>query len=137
MHHHAHVQTCLLSQIMDRITTAPHPPAIIPFFFFNDPPPPEISTLPLHDALPIFLLRAERAPVRQAPRAHRRFGRPPHQVRDPGRRELRLPGSRHGLSSPVAAVLVDQDLELDADRKSTRLNSSHVRISYAVFCLSE
>src|SRR5690554_238741 len=43
---------------------------------------------------------------------------------------------------PTGATLQDYDLleepaSLDADRKSTRLNSSHVRISYAVFCLKK
>src|SRR5690554_7448558 len=34
--------------------------------------------------------------------------------------------------------MIDKDPELQAqDRKSTRLNSSHVRISYAVFCLKK
>src|SRR3712207_6955515 len=33
--------------------------------------------------------------------------------------------------------LIDAVLELDQDRKSTRLNSSHANISYAVFCLKK
>src|SRR2546426_4582868 len=47
------------------------------------------------------------------------------------------------LETAVAAVLVDEDLEVQAarhrvqDRKSTRLNSSHLVISYAVFCLKK
>src|SRR3989442_9962527 len=45
-----------------------------------------------------------------------RHGR--HVVGGPGRRQLRIP-------------------EFQQDRKSTRLNSSHVRISYAVFCLKK
>src|SRR5690554_2097168 len=32
---------------------------------------------------------------------------------------------------------VSEELAREADRKSTRLNSSHVRISYAVFCLKK
>src|SRR5258707_7207909 len=40
--------------------------------------------------------------------------------------------------SPIAAGLVEQELaRADADRKSTRLNSSHANISYAVFCLKK
>src|SRR5437660_11113827 len=78
------------------------------FFFFNDPATTEIYTLSLHDALPIL-------PVRDpGPRAQRRgrLRRPPRP---------RLCGLlRHRL-----------------DRKSTRLNSSHVAISYAVFCLKK
>src|SRR5690606_41682305 len=37
----------------------------------------------------------------------------------------------------LAGSLVLGFLELQADRKSTRLNSSHVKISYAVFCLKK
>src|SRR3989442_4933422 len=50
---------------------------------------------------------------------------------------------RSGLFSTVAPLRVEVDLDdtFDAayaeDRKSTRLNSSHVRISYAVFCLKK
>src|SRR5688572_6206210 len=40
-------------------------------------------------------------------------------------------------SSPEAAMLADQGLRDPADRKSTRLNSSHSQISYAVFCLKK
>src|SRR3989442_7954917 len=51
------------------------------------------------------------------------------------------PGQAHAL--PPRAVLISQPARLlvpansRADRKSTRLNSSHVRISYAVFCLKK
>ena len=41
---------------------------------------------------------------------------------------------KHGVTPGLAAVLVGDD---PADRKSTRLNSSHVVISYAVFCLKK
>src|SRR5690625_5862378 len=37
----------------------------------------------------------------------------------------------------VAGVAAVQGTELLGDRKSTRLNSSHVAISYAVFCLKK
>src|SRR3712207_8621641 len=89
------------------------------YFFFNDTATTEIYTLSLHDALPIS------APHRGAGarhRAHDRGGPLLHRRADAGRggadgaRERRLPGPRR-------------------DRKSTRLNSSHANISYAVFCL--
>src|SRR5207253_10618668 len=41
------------------------------------------------------------------------------------------------LARPVAAHETDRVAGLDLDRKSTRLNSSHVAISYAVFCLKK
>src|SRR3712207_7312641 len=91
-------------------------------FFFNDTAPTEIYTLPLHDALPI---------CRTARRAgtdvdHHRARRPAHGAGGPGR-PLR---PRHVR----AAADGGEDL---LDRKSTRLNSSHANISYAVFCLKK
>src|SRR5690554_7038366 len=40
------------------------------------------------------------------------------------------------LSQEVVQVVLER-VDLEVDRKSTRLNSSHVRISYAVFCLKK
>src|SRR5437870_10373510 len=84
------------------------------FFFFNDTATTEIYTLSLHDALPIFFVCGDRAQAAEfAERAvarSREVGRPDE-------------GARAGI------VL--------GDRKSTRLNSSHVAISYAVFCLKK
>src|SRR5256885_14948425 len=77
------------------------------FFFFNDTATTEIYTLSLHDALPICRRRSRA-------RAH-----------DAARRRRRV---------------VDDDRirsQLRPDRKSTRLNSSHLVISYAVFCLKK
>src|SRR3712207_7586235 len=82
-------------------------------FFFNDTATTEIYTLSLHDALPIFADR-------------RRRGR-----RDAGRG---LP--RHGRAAWPAPGLGEPAV-CPADRKSTRLNSSHANISYAVFCLKK
>src|SRR5690554_7583816 len=48
-------------------------------------------------------------------------------------RGLELPQAVH----PVAPDASDYDVIQELDRKSTRLNSSHVRISYAVFCLKK
>src|SRR3712207_8832774 len=83
------------------------------FFFFNDTATTEIYTLSLHDALPIY----------PAPRA------------DPAGRAAAAhdhPGGR----GDRARHRVDQ-LPQRSDRKSTRLNSSHANISYAVFCLKK
>src|SRR5258708_31638468 len=79
------------------------------FFFFNDTATTEIYTLSLHDALPICNLRAQGSEIR----AH----------------FARLPGSEQGVP-PTRALS-------ELDRKSTRLNSSHQIISYAVFCLKK
>src|SRR3989442_5884844 len=90
------------------------------FFFFNDTATTEIYTLSLHDALPIYLGRD-----RLRPKASWAF----RVAHDPHPRLEPFHGERAVLGQPV--------LEMEADRKSTRLNSSHVRISYAVFCLKK
>src|SRR3712207_8978728 len=86
------------------------------FFFFNDTATTEIYTLSLHDALPILSF--------------------------PG-------GSMDGADdSLLETALREAEEEIDLsrdlvevvgelDRKSTRLNSSHANISYAVFCLKK
>src|SRR3712207_8200876 len=89
------------------------------FFFFNDTATTEIYTLSLHDALPIFRGRA------RAGRAARRRGR--------GRAGPR-PALRERGGGPPA---LPDGVRPAADRKSTRLNSSHANISYAVFCLKK
>src|SRR3989442_8279661 len=91
------------------------------FFFFNDTATTEIYTLSLHDALPI-------SPAM--------FGDADRDLRPHGSRESLRPVQRG-----VAESLSDGRDRLRVlharDRKSTRLNSSHVRISYAVFCLKK
>src|SRR5256885_12929755 len=87
------------------------------FFFFNDTATTEIYTLSLHDALPIS---------RGQPRGN-------------------LPAQMEGIRTRIveedlfsrrgAATAVSSSPALD--RKSTRLNSSHLVISYAVFCLKK
>src|SRR3712207_8102724 len=89
------------------------------FFFFNDTATTEIYTLSLHDALPIS--RGGRRPRHAVParvdRSHvRRSEPPPGPLGSPSRQASRARG---------------------VDRKSTRLNSSHANISYAVFCLKK
>src|SRR5438270_9580507 len=78
------------------------------FFFFNDTATTEIYTLSLHDALPISSAVEAMAGVG-------------------------LPTSRFAVVSPWLGRLSVPT----ADRKSTRLNSSHSQISYAVFCLKK
>src|SRR5207302_10951426 len=80
---------------------------ILLFFSLNDPPTPEIYTLSLHDALPI----------------------------------CSSVGSANARLLPLAVGLARTTFwpsrTARTDRKSTRLNSSHVKISYAVFCLKK
>src|SRR5690554_7689384 len=58
-------------------------------------------------------------------------------TRNSRKTQLRL--NHDGEPEPIAVQIVGGDPEImaEADRKSTRLNSSHVRISYAVFCLKK
>src|SRR2546421_9464581 len=77
------------------------------FFFFNDTATTEIYTLSLHDALPICKALADQFFLAVADQPQR-------------------PAFGH-----------DSTRESDRDRKSTRLNSSHDQISYAVFCLKK
>src|SRR5437773_12544017 len=79
------------------------------FFFFNDPATTKIYTLSLHDALPIYL-----------------YTRCSYTRARSGSRIIRHPLTG-GRSTPTPAK----------DRKSTRLNSSHITISYAVYCLKK
>src|SRR3989442_2093292 len=87
------------------------------FFFFNDRAPTKISPLPLPDPLPI-------------PRGRSRTRRPPA----PGGPSPAASWPRAGLAGRRHRAATRQG---SRDRKSTRLNSSHVRISYAVFCLKK
>src|SRR3712207_7333343 len=98
------------------------------FFFFNDTATTEIYTLSLHDALPI--LPGDHRLV--APRLSR--WRPHH--RDRQRVEDTAARRRPSHVGPVAPRPL-QRARGGADRKSTRLNSSHANISYAVFCLKK
>src|SRR5256885_17251030 len=90
---------------------------VLVFFFFNDTATTEIYTLSLHDALPI---------------SHRQ-----------GLQGLAGPWEAHGWplrhrtghGAPLVSAAGPR--RQGPDRKSTRLNSSHLVISYAVFCLKK
>src|SRR5437762_10685411 len=88
--------------------------------------------LSLHDALPILQLVGRDV--------HDQVGLARLQGRDP-RAQLgdRPPGGppHGGPAAPVRVVRLDHDALVLLDRKSTRLNSSHRCISYAVFCLKK
>src|SRR5699024_12077489 len=96
-----------------------------PFFFLHHPSTPSTYPLSLHDALPIYT-GGQRLPARHVfPTDELAPDSLQHAPRD-----LRQPLRRH----PREQV---HPLVIDGDRKSTRLNSSHVSISYAVFCLKK
>src|SRR2546430_13404701 len=84
--------------------------ALFFFFFFNDTATTEIYTLSLHDALPIYRFETDFA-LRLAAAGGKTWFEPHASLR-----HLKL---------------------ATGDRKSTRLNSSHSQISYAVFCLKK
>src|SRR5690606_41242181 len=88
--------------------------------------PTEIHTLSLHDALPI----SPSVPSPR-PRVRRRRGRRCGGSPSSGGTSGVTPVRRKARSMRSAASAFSRD------RKSTRLNSSHVKISYAVFCLKK
>src|SRR3712207_7140506 len=93
------------------------------FFFFNDTATTEIYTLSLHDALPIFA-PGRRTPALAVPRSSSAVAR--------------LSSRGNDASTTLRYCLPDRTHAPGLrDRKSTRLNSSHANISYAVFCLKK
>src|SRR5258705_4137107 len=100
------------------------------FFFFNDTATTEIYTLSLHDALPICTPRREVLILVEwdSKEAFESYCNDP-QLAD-------LHPHRVKGTSEYLWHLFDK-LEDLRDRKSTRLNSSHLGISYAVFCLKK
>src|SRR2546426_2917488 len=92
----------------------------INIFFFNDTATTEIYTLSLHDALPIYYDEAD--------------------LRSEGLRVFTTLAPR--VQAAAERALERKIAQFDkgkifGDRKSTRLNSSHLVISYAVFCLKK
>src|SRR5947208_17142213 len=84
-------------------------------FFFIDTATTDIYTLSLHDALPISRSAASRVPAATGV----------------------APAAPDARTNAVSFVDGDTSTNDTADRKSTRLNSSHQIISYAVFCLKK
>src|SRR5256885_13128684 len=90
------------------------------FFFFNDTATTEIYTLSLHDALPILIITC-------------------YCVKN-----LYYVSNfncnvvyKFTIFFPLFDVILNKQKAINIDRKSTRLNSSHLVISYAVFCLKK
>src|SRR5206468_11790081 len=103
-------------------------------FFYHAPPPTDIYPLSLHDALPIY--RNAHLFKNQT-----RKGGHPASVCAYGREctILLLQDDVDFIVKPVDNGEVEPAVavEICGDRKSTRLNSSHDQISYAVFCLKK
>src|SRR3712207_9025761 len=98
------------------------------FFFLNDPPTPEIYTLPHHPPLPITYASAD-PPITY-----------PADLRSLWSFFIVINSQySYTLYDPLQTFRHSPRLYLlpDGDRKSTRLNSSHANISYAVFCLKK
>src|SRR2546430_15413020 len=85
------------------------------FFFFNDTATTEIYTLSLHDALPIFVAGND----------------------DLAQRRNKVGHAVILVVGPRFYFVAQTEIQSQTDRKSTRLNSSHSQISYAVFCLKK
>src|SRR5439155_26980349 len=102
--------------------------ACLPYW---SPQTPDHHTLSLHDALPISFIASVREEVRNQAGAH--------VLRERSQNEPRLPMTPRGQRQPLEADhrVAPPVREPVIDRKSTRLNSSHVAISYAVFCLKK
>src|SRR5690625_5667270 len=89
-------------------------------FLTLKPSPPDLYTLSLHDALPI------------SPKA------PPISAPEVPMFTLAIPQSEPRADRKISdSAWSEVKIDDDRDRKSTRLNSSHVAISYAVFCLQK
>src|SRR5438045_9107507 len=99
-------------RLLTRISTSTH---TISSFFSNNTAPPDIYTLSLHDALPISRYTRDFA------------GKSLTVIGDYS--TWRKDYQEDSDASPVTLFQLD--------RKSTRLNSSHLGISYAVFCLKK
>src|SRR3712207_7538597 len=95
------------------------------FFFFNDTATTEIYTLSLHDALPICG-RAALGGIDVILIA-----------RGGGSMEDLWCFNEESVARAIAASPGPVMTGIGQDRKSTRLNSSHANISYAVFCLKK
>src|SRR3712207_7598222 len=101
---------------MNTVVTSAYFISLLLIFFFNATATTKIYTLPLHDALPISYDQADLdAQARHVS----------HVLGD---------GAEGG---GVEAIVAPAHQRLAGDRKSTRLNSSHANISYAVFCLKK
>src|SRR3712207_8558192 len=99
------------------------------YFFLNNTATTEISTLSLRDALPIS--RQTRRTVATTTHDDRTAAVPTSAPADV------VPAQQQGRMTHRQILSALSGMLLAIDRKSTRLNSSHANISYAVFCLKK
>src|SRR5256886_4768028 len=107
----------------------PHPPWPLSFFFFNDTPTTEISTLPLHDALPIPRRRARRPPLRLdqrrgAPDAQSRRGS--HDLRQGTHRAVRFQAAESRTDARHVSDAVRRDLRSEEHTSELQSQSNLV-----------
>src|SRR3712207_7993143 len=105
-------------------------PEYIRFFFLNDTATTEVYTLSLHDALPIWLDVF-------VDDVETRWGFIPAAAAAVVARRQELDAHSLVLLTDVHVKHMRTLGDRSLDRKSTRLNSSHANISYAVFCLKK
>src|SRR5207253_11523093 len=97
------------------------------------PPPTHSFPLSLHDALPISHIFAKSVALeRLLSDRHERLGRGPVFFSS-----KQVPLDQATSPHRQLPMFTDEAEDACEDRKSTRLNSSHVAISYAVFCLKK
>src|SRR3712207_8623195 len=99
--------------------------------FFNDTATTEIYTLSLHDALPISTSRSSSGRSKSLPHHA-------HSDQSSSTSRLQLGQTRRSRLRQLGQMIHSAwTRRWQVDRKSTRLNSSHANISYAVFCLKK
>src|SRR2546430_9054883 len=104
------------------------------FFFLNDPPPPEFSPLPPPDPLPIC--HGPASAHLAAAKAGKLSDLHIERIGTWGATRINeMCGKCHRGLDKIGTA--DNEVTMTQDRKSTRLNSSHSQISYAVFCLKK
>src|SRR5690606_42081480 len=96
--------------------------------------PPFLQRCAVHRALPSFPTRRSSDLQQVHPALEACLRRPEHVARQ---RDVRYATDLTDAAQPEERVVRADHLECTQDRKSTRLNSSHVKISYAVFCLKK
>src|SRR5690606_42094953 len=104
-----------------------HVNSTLPIFTLLDPAPTDIYSLSLHDALPIFLISQVDSEFKSD-----------FESKDTALDSFGWCYLSYGTTVYFSERdFNDLPMEIRLDRKSTRLNTSHVKISYAVFCLKK